>query len=362
MACMFVLLFCFSVGVQASSIDIEAGLYNDDLTVFFINDFDLTQSGTSPLIFWVNLTNTYPETRQVEVTLRFVFADFASGPAEFAYGVTEPFNVAPGVTSLTNQDLYSSSDQYRFKDWDIDDENAQELIDIFLATSKLPTGTYQIHVSVRDVSPVNPGQISNETIEITVQNPTELDLISPGELVSSSEIMEIYTTVPVFLWESNAPEFELKVCEKQDFDATPEGVMDSEPRLFVENLTVTSYQYPPASVFPLEEGRTYYWQVTAVVQSSSGPIRLPSEIWAFRIAETSSGATSLSYNEILSYLRYLLGNDTVDLLLADDNLLKDYLPTEEIIKDGDLIDIDEFRSFIDKVTTGDISVTGYVVE
>lgn len=354
------LIYC--ANISFAQITIESGLVNNDISVFFINDFDFTQSGNSPLLFWVEITNAYPDSQLVSLKLSISYNSLASGEIEeLASGETEPFNLPPSPPPLRidNQNMFSQASKYKLKDYNINKDAADELLNAILASGKLPSGTYEFHLEIINA---NTGNVNNDdTIELEISNPTTLDLISPGELASSSEPPEIYTTLPLFQWESDASQFRFTVCEKLSTNNSPEDVMDNEPRI-EKIIETTTFQYPSTGAFTLEEGKTYFWQVVAITQSSSGPIEMESEIWGFKIANFSSGATSAYHMQIVNILKSILGDDVVDNLFTENGELANFTSTGVILKNGVSISMEELNALIQEMLTGKVKIKGYTVE
>ena len=359
------LLFC--VKYSFAQITIESKFYNTGIEVFFINDFDLTQSGSGPLLFEVTITNEASVIKRISLALSIRYTGFESGETELASGETAFFDLSPGKLLINNLNLFSQADQYKLNDYNINEDAADELINTILTTGKLPSGKYEFFVSITEE---NTGSTYDdpEPIEIIITNPTTLDLISPGEPAGSSELMEIYTLLPQFHWESDASGFWLKVFDASN-SSSPEDVLSNDPLLAVyipkeENINTTSflYLYPSSGVSNLVEGKTYYWQVAAVTQSSSGPIELQSEIWGFKIANMSGGPSSALQMQIVNLLKLLLPEDEVDNLFNENGELVNFSSTGVILKNGTTISLEELQALVDKAMTGTIIINGYSVE
>ncbi len=343
---------------QINGITVDMGLYTPDIKVFFINDFDLTQSGNSPLLFWVNIVNT-GDTTTISIKLTIHYNSLTSGDTELANGTSEPFTIPPGLTRITNQELFSKRDIYELKEYTINESAANELMDAIYATGKLPTGQYAFHITV--LAPDQGGVSVEDELIIDVQNPSILDLISPGTAADEPELMELYTTLPFFQWESDATSFRIRICEKLASNTSPEDVMNNEPRLET-TVTTPSFQYPAAHAFPLAEGKTYYWQVIASTPSSSGPIEFESEIWAFKIANFSRGATNMLQMQILNYLRLLLGDDVVEPLFDEQGSMNGFYATGVILHNGRQISQQDLNALIEAFMAGRIKISNYNTE
>lgn len=140
--------------------------------------------------------------------------------------------------------------------------------------------------------------------------------------------------------------------------------MNSEPRLRKEIKDRTYCQYPvlEPGVWPLEAGKTYYWQVTAKLPSSSGYISLPSEIWGFTIADQSSIISNLEQMRTISNLRTILGDEIVDALFGGKGELDGFTITGVVLLNGKRISLDDLTSLIEKVLSGEIKVKSFSIE
>ena len=107
-------------------------------------------------------------------------------------------------------------------------------------------------------------------------------------------ILQVFTTLPMFRWDSNLAKFRLRIAEKLPElhkNASPEEIMNDRVRFDrtfqlnrdlsagsaagLEVIASTAYQYPATGAWPLERGKTYYWQITGLGPSSGGEIEMP---------------------------------------------------------------------------------------
>ena len=172
---------------------------------------------------------------------------------------------------------------------------------------------------------------SDTYIEIDVSNPTSLDLIGPGSPSDRGMPGVSPTLFPLFRWTSNLSQFRLTLAERLPDvheDASPAEIIQDRIR-FERTFTVnpgrvgslaadgseyiasSSYLYPAAGAWPLEQGKSYFWQITGLLPSSGGITELPSEIWSFTVREGSgwTATSGPSLEELLGLLRPELGDD-----------------------------------------------------
>ena len=81
----------------------------------------------------------------------------------------------------------------------MDMADAEQMMSAIVQTGQLPNGIYTFRVTA---TAANGEQISREDI-LNISNPTLLQLISPGGILADTTINEVYTSYPVFQWESD---------------------------------------------------------------------------------------------------------------------------------------------------------------
>lgn len=334
----------------------ELQIYIADASVLFLNDLNLANLESTPLLFSVTVQNHTNETKIV--TMNF---GINKGGEVLIDGTSKPFEMLPNeIIYLTNQNIFSDGQKYSLDNVDIGGAT-EDLKNAILSSGKLPTGTYQFFVKVhyKDSNQQDLEAFSDEILNIS--DPTILDLNSPGQPAESPDLMELYTTFPFFQWQSNATEFEITVCEKMETNSSPSDVMTNEPRLQqISNMTF--FQYPSAGAWPLEEGKTYYWQVVATIQSSSGPIRLESEIWGFKIGNISGGSFSVEHEQMLSMLKTLFPNGGIEALFEEGGSLAGFTFTGSMMNNGQSFSMDDLNAFFQKVMGKEITIDNFIVE
>lgn len=336
------------LSAQNNSVTVDLQLFIPDNGIIFFDDIDLSNMSNAPVLFSITLTNNDTNSKIIRLQI-----GMKRNGQEIIKGTTYPFPLQPGVTSLTNRDLGINPD---FSETDI---NLGELQEIVYATGKLPEGQYEFFVRVL---------LEQSTIhqDIEILNisgpPTVLDLLAPGQLAENNNLMEIYTALPFFLWHSNASKFRITICEKLPTNNSPADVMNNEPRLqqIVENFTF--FQYPASSVWPLEPGKTYYWQIVAITESSSGPVELESEIWGFKIGNISAGMLAIYHQQLLNLLFSILNDGDLRALFESGGALDGFTFTGVMLNNGRMIAMEDLLAIVEQVFSGRIIVDGFVVE
>ena len=359
----------------AQDIHVDLRLFNTHARIFYAGDLDPTGMGTSPNYYSLDLRNTGVT---VEMYLHFQLL-VENKPIVDAE--TNVFTLpGDGITySLTNNQLRLGSILPTDPPQDLKFERFQVSFDLIgnlrrkiEYSGKLPAGVYVFSITAEVTNP--PGQAgtvpdadgSNNTLTIT--NPTTIEPIYPGLRVSQGYIQEVPTTTPHFIWQSDADEFNFYLYEKRPGDKSIQDVLSHEHILIIEGYPGQVFQYPTESgklifdddpigdgfgeslgpVRLIEAGRTYYWYVEAkVATSSSDPVKLPSDVYQFKITEREK--ESASADQILSYLRQMLG-ERYDNYMSE---LQEYEPTGNLSIQEKPIEIDELGELVLKIIQKD---------
>lgn len=328
----------------------------------FLSNFNLVSLTSSTPLFVLQIRESQGGT-DVRMTFDLIAEQFSSG-GPIIEAVTNPFRVT-GMRQITSNDFTSQGDitgDVRFNT-----DAAQKLQDAILSTGKLPSGKYVLRVRVENAANPSDNCVWEKIYDIS--NPTTIDLISPGRVAGSGECPVIYTTLPLFQWESNARKFIFRIAEKRPENTSPEDVMNNESRVPGDTLIAgrdffgkPSFQYPSSGVFPLEEGKTYYWQVTAFIETPSGDIPIESQIWCLTIGQISGGNTSAAQLQIMNYLRALLGDAAVDQMFGEGGDLYGFIATGVIQKNGSSISVTDLGTLVGQVQSGKLQVRSVTVE
>jgi len=338
---MALLVILFWAGSASSQLFVESNLLNRSLEVFFLSGLDQNSGARQPPIFELIISGTLlppnTETHQVQISLEIL----KDGTTPLFRGRTGTFEVRQldlPMLRITNRQLFSNSSQYRIVDGRIADAG-EDLIQDVLSTGKLPSGTYKFDVTLRDLTEGNV-DISNTEFDLFISNPGKLDLTFPGHPAGGrrSDCPELFSNIPQFRWEGDMKFYLVQIAEARPGE-DPESALNQSPRfrrLFalqdgttsgitaaeiginvpIERVPTTSFQYPSTGeVLRFQPGKTYLWRVIGIINSSSGPIRVESEIFCFRIARLDQlGAGD---QQLKLILRNLLGPSDFRKLFGD---------------------------------------------
>lgn len=364
-----------------SQVVIQAQLLQRDLRLFFLSDFNFTgRSRTTAEFFSVTISNTSVSSQSGCLRMQI---DRRSGARlePLASGTTDPFPLSPGqVIRITNLNLFSQARQFSLNDYAIE-SSGEGVRDQVLATGKLPSGIYRFTFQLQ---PCGGGSFtaSDSYFEIDVSNPTNLDLIGPGAPAGRGAPSISPTLFPLFRWSSTLSRFRLTLAEKLadvHDSASPAEIIQDRVR-FQRTLTLdparsggaaadgseyiatTRYAYPATGGWPLEPGKTYYWQITGLAAAPGEEIGLPSEIWAFTVQPGgASGTAEIDLAGVLATLRPASG-EALSAYLARGGELDGYSLTGRFWLNGRWITREEVQAILVKLATGEYKIIETRVE
>jgi len=356
-------------GAHSQQVHVSAHMLNPSLRAFFLSDFNFTGSGTSGAsIFSVTLTNSSGSTEPCDLTLTMRSENLG----ELAEGHTNTFTLrGPSSTTLSSQNLFSKTHEYRLEDYSIA-RAGDELKNRILTTGKLPSDIYYFRFTLRQL---RTGYSSQAEISLRVDNPNTLDMLAPGSRAGSDDPVQVFTTLPMFRWDSNLAKFRLRIAEKLPElhkNASPEEIMNDRVRFDrtfqlnrdlsagsaagLEVIASTAYQYPATGAWPLERGKTYYWQITGLGPSSGGEIEMPGEIWCFTITQPTAGMSGFN-SALMNQLSMLLGDQFASLMTGS-GPLAGYQPTGVFRVNGHSYSLDQLLALLAALNRGEYVVTG----
>jgi hypothetical protein len=322
------------------------------------------------------------------VVLKFgIIRKSATAAEVLLEGTSNPFVLQSGVTGpVTNISILSKDSPYSLKDVDVTGA-AEELLSQILYTGNLPSGTYQFWVKL--LSQDETTVLAQDYEENYFGNPGgNLVLMSPGQNATYPEIVEIYTSQPIFQWQSNSLLFEIFLYEEEVHNhGNPQMVINNEvyaqyriddPNTSVANLNSSGYvtvaqmgttpaiylfqlTYPTAAR-QLKPDYNYYWLVN--VLDGNGNLLMQSEIWRFKYVDPSQrGASVVENQQVLSLLRSLLGDAKFEeLFINEGGAFINYNFSGEMYNGERLMDFNDLHQFYLKFLTGQITLVAPTAE
>lgn len=370
----FLLSVICAFGSASAGVRVRHRLVNNNLEVFFLKDFDTTRPASGPVLFFVDVINDDRESHSVILSIQVE----SGRHGILSRGETLPFDLHGGeILTLSNRNLFSNDDPHRLDSYEVAENVVQALLKDILATGKLPTDVYTFRLQVRSL-----GQTlgeDNDSFDVRISNPQKLDLVFPGRPATGRrDCPEIYTALPQFRWESEMRRFKVIVAEARRGE-DPESVLNQQPRFVrvfildargtggvvtdpnlgserVEFIPSTSFQYPASGeILTLRPGKTYYWRVEGIVETSSGPVALQSEIYCFKLARLDQLGGRKQQLEFL--LRNILGSD-YEQIFGEGGELEDYSP-QRITFNGETVTFAELLRRLNKLSS---HYQGYRIE
>ncbi|MFC2075459.1 hypothetical protein ACFLT7_00090 [candidate division KSB1 bacterium] len=378
-----------------------------DVQLFHLGDFGLISSGSSdnintardPEIFNFSLSST-----QYPVTVRLQLQISSRKLGLIATGTSRAVRLTEDVIALSNRDLTSTGNPFKLQNYEmvISADDLRE----HLGGGLLPADEYRFELAATDVD--NPANTVEQVSIVYITNPTTLNLRSPGMdpsriedkvrqlpsplrppydpeydpkapmdepdgFISIEDWMEdgravLYTTEPMFFWDSQAVDFSLTLWEKTDNlireNVDVEAVVQTTPFFHQDGISSSVFQFPASGGErgSMREGGIYYYQVRANIPSSRGVLEVESEIYGFSIADMSvvpgasggaetSAETSptASLTEILTILQEITGRDLSDQALG-------WSPTGVVLIDGEAATLDQLRALGGRIEVKDVIV------
>ncbi len=346
---MLCLLTPFILLAQSSKLRVEKEFFVNP-RVLLLSDFNLTGSGSNRPIFGVILRNL--DTQPKRVVLSFMLRSRSRPDAPIVEAESQPFWLSPQQPiRITNIDLVQNRIRnIKLRYFRYNEKVASKLKESIMRRGRLPNDVYELIVRLEEAN--NPSNRDQIVEALRISNPTRVDLLQPGRFADRGQCTVVYTRQPQFQWIANADRFIFTVCEALPSNTSPEDVMQNRPHA---RLTLVrgkdfhgapSIVYPSTGVRPLVEGRTYFWQVIALVETANGYIELPSEIWCFRLARLNDVNRQIVDQSVRNGLRRLLAGSRFARLLDPNGPLKNYQATGVIYLNGRKIEITNLNAFL----------------
>lgn len=120
---------------------------------------------------------------------------------------------------------------------------------------------------------------------------TEVEPVSPPQLISPADTSVVETNYPYFNWIPPAPatmfanlQYEIRIAELKKGQSSDEAIQRNTP-IYIQRYLSTPYLLYPASYTKLERGKSYAWQVIA---KNGNVYTQKTEAWSFKIKEDSA--------------------------------------------------------------------------
>jgi hypothetical protein len=330
------MLICATITAGAVSLDLTLQAPTN-LQAYFLQDLNLSGQGLNQEVFRAVVVSEVPPTQ--------VYFQFSLRNAQIlvASGRSNNFTLNPGVLAITNLDLTDPGNPYTLQDYEITAE-AQNIQNLALETGYLPSGIYIISLELREGA--DNTLLASDEVIFSITNPFVTQLIAPAGTPGFPGIAG--STLPLFVWSSQAGQYLLTICERATPDQDPESALQTTPNYQTDPsqpLTSSSFVYPAAGVKPLESGHTYFWQVTALVQTSGGLQPYLSSIGAFTVNTNPDPMAQ----RIMTAVQIIMNSGDVSILEE----LVGLQPNGAIRLDGIGVSVEDLEAIAAKTSRGE---------
>ena len=368
-------------GISLSFWQIEFDVNWTPYVTYYLSMVDRNTGESSMPIFMAELSREEGAPEQVNVDIEFeiiIDSDALDVNNETLVKVetlqplqlTDPIFISNMDLNMSTTALYDVSGNRLELNLDISEQmdmaDAEQMMSAIVQTGQLPNGIYTFRVTA---TAANGEQISREDI-LNISNPTLLQLISPGGILADTTINEVYTSYPVFQWESDpcnyidpssgesGCEYFIRVAEfRSDEHSSVDQAIESVTRLPLDQSLgfqqigygFTTFQYPTDGG-DLEPGKVYVWQIRKDLVTTSGTEEILSDIIAFKVKDFTSTDDENSGGEDTSpelmLLRTIIGDDLANRMFGMGGQVSGMTPNGNITLNGENIDMSVVQSLV----------------
>ena len=368
------ILTFLAAGVTLVSAQIEFDVSWTPYVTYYLGMVDINTGESNMPIFMAELSRSSdaPDTVDVDIEFEIIIDSEALGVNNetlVKVETTQPLALSAPI-HLSNMDLNMSTDQI-FDDQgnpvslhmditeQIEMDQAEEMFSAIVQTGQLPDGIYTFRVTA--VSE-NGERVTAEDI-LNISNPATLQLVSPGGILADTTLNEIYTSFPVFQWESDpcninvGCEYFIRVAEfnSQEHSSMDQAV-ESVTRLPLDQsmgfepvgFGVTTFQYP-TDAGDLEAGKVYVWQIRKDLVTTAGTEQLLSDIRAFKVKDftTTEAGTSMEDTSPAGIaLRALIGDEMAEQIFGSGGEAEGAFATGNITLNDESVDVSFVQSLV----------------
>ncbi len=367
------------VGISICFAQIEFNVTWTPYVTYYLSMVDINTGESNMPIFMAELRREDGAPDQVEVGIEFeiiIDSDALSVNNETLVKVetvqplqlTDPIFLSNMDLNLSTDVLFDVSGNPVELDMEISEQmdlsEAEQMMSSIVQTGQLPNGIYTFRVTA---TAENGEQILSEDI-LNISNPTLLQLVSPGGILADTTINEVYTSYPVFQWESDpcnyvnpntgesGCEYYVRVAEfRSDEHSSIDQAIESVTRLPLDQSLgfqqigygMTTFQYPTDGG-DLEPGKVYVWQIRKDLVTTSGVEQLLSDIRAFKIKDftTSDDNDTGDTTPVGILLRTIIGDDLANRMFGSGGQVAGMVANGNITLNGESIDISVAQSLV----------------
>ena len=328
---------------------IEEVFFNEDIVGYYIAAFDLSTGVSNVLMFdyaietddlncylpgdFISLTVDFEIKVQIPSIGINSYARLSSGEFKIT-NILGPLHFRNTDLNLSNTSIGSANIEVINFAIDESDIDIDQLSSSVLQTGKIPNGSYMFDFKLLDSQN---NIIDTEIRTIDVYEPSFLELISPGGDVSDTLETSIFSTYPVFSWNSDfcsSCTYGIRVAEydPSQHSNLSDAINDiasfplNQSEEFYELPQNTSvFQYPVSNASDLEMGKLYAWQLKRSYETTVGDNDDYSSIFVFKILSPGDIASEEAGDiDILELIKELVGESKYNQLFGPGGQLEGY--------------------------------------
>ncbi|RLD55794.1 MAG: hypothetical protein DRJ05_12365 [Bacteroidetes bacterium] len=285
------------------------------ITVFpvqsiYLSDYDFSNLQNLPLLFTISVFNSGENIIKVKVELK-----------HNDYGMVA---AADKKLEFDNSVKIITFDNREFDNYD-EDIAAEEILENAIGNGTIPPGEYVYYVYLYDEDNNLIGEkiMSEFYISGSISG---IDMIAPGTPLDSDPVM-VFENTPYFQWFGGLAEYNFTLYEVLEEQKAADEIISNIPVYQEKGLTTASYLYPNFAE-TLEPGKTYAWQITSNILTSSGSQEITGDVYWFIYQKGNISKRELE--EIRIY------PDDIDLMPGDSVQIK----VEGFDINGDTLKVD----------------------
>ena len=377
-----ILKIVFSLmGISASYAQIAFDVSWTPYVTYYLSMVDINTGESSMPIFMAELRREDGASDRVDVDIEFeiiIDSDALDVDNETLVKVetiqplqlTDPVFISNMDLNMSTDALFDISGNPVPLNLDISEQmdmsDAEQMMSAIVQTGQLPNGIYTFRVTA---TAANGQQIVREDI-LNISNPTLLQLISPGGILADTTINEVYTTYPVFQWESDpcnyvdpnsggsGCEYYIRVSEfRAEEHSSIDQAIESVTRLPLDQSAgfervgygFTTFQYPTDGG-DLEPGKVYVWQIRKDLITTSGTEQVLSDIMAFKVKDFTSSPNedvgSEDTTPVGMLLRTIIGEDLANRMFGSGGQVSNMVANGNIFLNGESVDVSLVQSLV----------------
>ena len=369
------------LGVTTSFSQIEFDVNWTPYVTYYLSMVDINTGESNMPIFMAELRRQDGAPEQVDVDIEFeiiIDSDALDVDNETLVKVettqplqlTEPIFISNMDLNMSTDALFDISGNPVTLNLDISQQmdltDAEQMMSVIVQTGQLPNGIYTFRVTA---TATNGQQIVREDI-LNISNPTLLQLMSPGGILADTTINEVYTTYPVFQWESDpcnyvdpnsgesGCEYYIRVSEfRSEEHSSIDQAIESVTRLPLDQSAgfervgygFTTFQYPTDGG-DLEPGKVYVWQIRKDLITTSGTEQVLSDIMAFKVKDFTSSPNedvgSEDTTPVGMLLRTIIGEDLANRMFGSGGQVSNMVANGNIFLNGESVDVSLVQSLV----------------